>query len=740
MFQTVTKQPLNIVQIGDSYSSGGGTGDYLLPQGCYRSLDNWGYRVASSLKDRFAVRYVNRACSGDLIDTYFNRNYLGTIDCRPPVLDEVFVDIDGTTCKRFVEPQNKYITQDVDLILMTYGENEFYFQSKWPRTRGIMSCFFATSDGEECRGSVNDIHQGVSTGQYRLDLINILRDMKSRMKPGGKVILSSHPHLIMDTEYKFILSSYNAGYEIRNLAILFDNEQRTAVKEANELEGVEFAFYFDKTKELFSGHEPHPSYWHENPKRWMNEFLLIPDVYEVHHPKKEGYQRWGDAISVRMFNADLIPNGVKSTGSGANNVDLVFVIDTTSSMGSTIGSVKTKMGEIAGEIASVTQSYRMAIVTYRDFPPPLPHHGDYGDYPSRIDLPFTNHLPTIQAAINKISVAGGGDVEETVLSGINTALDMDWRSGVVKMQLVMGDAPAKIVDGKEPNSGLTVDQIIAKSKALDPVQVLVVDTHASGEMSKPGSPVASIAIGTGGSVTPGKGDVVSAIKQVLGNALRKPFGWIGENIVGRTGTPVMFDATGSFDPFGLDITSYEWDFDGDDVFDQVTDHPLTSHTYTAAFEGIALLRVTSASGTGTASALIRVDDQGSIHQPSDKYCEVDATTGLPILEDAEGNSLFCQLNTTMWTKESYPNSNVVIQNNTAFIEKCYEAIGSPMLRQQSCAVQVAVFGFVKKVAVGFYEEACHALDTVLMVDSSIQVLLQTCLEMCHILLGQHVFL
>jgi tetratricopeptide (TPR) repeat protein len=60
--------------------------------------------------------------------------------------------------------------------------------------------------------------------------------------------------------------------------------------------------------------------------------------------------------------------------------------------------------------------------------------------------------------------------------------------------------------------------------------------------------------------------------------------------------PVTFDASGSSDPDGT-ITSYDWDFDGDGLFDLSTEDPVATHSYsTSGFKDVTL-RVTDTEGT-----------------------------------------------------------------------------------------------------------------------------------------------
>lgn len=69
---------------------------------------------------------------------------------------------------------------------------------------------------------------------------------------------------------------------------------------------------------------------------------------------------------------------------------------------------------------------------------------------------------------------------------------------------------------------------------------------------------------------------------------------------------VSFDASGSHDPDGT-IISYEWDFDGDGVYDANNPSPLAGHAYTTPGTFTCRLRVTDNDGqTGEATATVKV--------------------------------------------------------------------------------------------------------------------------------------
>ena len=143
------------------------------------------------------------------------------------------------------------------------------------------------------------------------------------------------------------------------------------------------------------------------------------------------------------------------------DTDIVFVIDSTGSMGDEIGAVKAYVNNLADAIGGVSASYRMALVDYKD---------DCDSYQSRVDVDFTSDVPTFKEGVSNLYADGGGDEAESVYSGLNTALDLDWRDGVRRSIFIIGDAPGK---DPEPVTGFTqsdiVDKAIAKGVGIYPL-------------------------------------------------------------------------------------------------------------------------------------------------------------------------------------------------------------------------------------------------------------------------------
>jgi hypothetical protein len=72
------------------------------------------------------------------------------------------------------------------------------------------------------------------------------------------------------------------------------------------------------------------------------------------------------------------------------------------------------------------------------------------------------------------------------------------------------------------------------------------------------------------------------------------------------GQEIGFDVSHSFSPHGQ-LASYEWDFDGDGVFDESTVIPIATHTYGEAADWTMRVRITDSTGAASvASAMVHI--------------------------------------------------------------------------------------------------------------------------------------
>jgi von Willebrand factor type A domain-containing protein len=149
------------------------------------------------------------------------------------------------------------------------------------------------------------------------------------------------------------------------------------------------------------------------------------------------------------------------TGADGHQIDVVFAVDTTGSMGGLLDGAKQTVWSIASHIKQVDPdaSIRIGLVAYKDV-------GD--EY---ITKPFklTTDLDAMYAELMSYTAAGGGDTPENVDAALNDALHtMQWRTGAKKMVFVVGDAPPAsrgdvprfdVLARQASESGITINTI-----------------------------------------------------------------------------------------------------------------------------------------------------------------------------------------------------------------------------------------------------------------------------------------
>lgn len=104
----------------------------------------------------------------------------------------------------------------------------------------------------------------------------------------------------------------------------------------------------------------------------------------------------------------------------ACSTDLLFLIDTTGSMGPHIDAAKNQMKSIVDNIEEAFLSeaeVRIAVVGYKD----------HMDKPSIQFLDFTSDTDTVRQFIDSLNAIGGADLPEDVLGGVRQALDASWQ-------------------------------------------------------------------------------------------------------------------------------------------------------------------------------------------------------------------------------------------------------------------------------------------------------------------------
>ena len=590
-------RPLKIVLLGDSYSAGNGGGGYSGPSGCYRSPNNWAQRYKRRLQTSgFNVTFDNQACS-------------------------------GATTGRVLANQISHVTSDTDLVLLTIGGNDLDFEGIVKRCFWVgLAGSFDGRNEDDCRQKVRNAQDKFDDGSLRSSLTRVLDAIGDKLGPDGRIGLISYPQLERNDGYTlhtlrpgFPLprrTSYQAGREVRNLGVTGRNLQRSVVTEYNtdhEARGRAAATFVDRTQEWFSGHEPEAALGYVSSDRWIHAAAPADswNYREWYHPNLTGHTEWGNRIFDEYANLGAI--GTLDPGTGGA-IDIVFAVDTTGSMGEEIGAVRTHLNQILTTLSTRSPNFRAAVVTYKDDP----SHGGYGgDYPSRVEVGFTNDVPALRSAVDALDAYGGGDLEETVYSGLMTSIGLPWRNGVKKVVVVLGDAPPK---DPEPVTGFTAQTIIDAAAAVDPASVYAIDADGLG------SDVSDIAAATGGRVIPvdDATEVDNALNEIINDAADRPYAWLDGPHVLRAGDTLELNASGSYgvlDP----LTSYEWDFDGDGTYDQTTTEPVVSHQFDGLQDALTAVQVTDTGGrSAVANTHVLVTEDGDDVPTGDDNCPTDA--------------------------------------------------------------------------------------------------------------------
>jgi len=119
---------------------------------------------------------------------------------------------------------------------------------------------------------------------------------------------------------------------------------------------------------------------------------------------------------------------------GDHQIDVVFAVDTTGSMGGLLDGAKRTVWSIASHIRKTDPNadLRIGLVAYKDI----------GDEYVTKPFSLTTDLDAVYSELASYTASGGGDTPEDVDAALDDALhSMSWRTGARKLLFVVGDAP-----------------------------------------------------------------------------------------------------------------------------------------------------------------------------------------------------------------------------------------------------------------------------------------------------------
>ena len=563
---------INIVHIGDSYSAGNGAGSYYGGIKYFRSRKNWGEKYVKLLKTTDTkVNYLNIAQSGNTTNFMLNTDYLDDI------------------------PEN------TDLILMTIGGNDVNFGDI------VKQCFvIGLRDGSTCEKLINSAKENLPAAIKGTE--EILKKLEDKLSPNSQIILAGYPLLSLDTDYSLATcsqkiyslctewDSYPVAQDIRALGKLANYHQSDLAKEWNNEHDMKL-IYVDTISDKFSGHEPNPSIFSRNDVRWINEFFetmgeidssgktkskSTGTVEEWYHPNITGHQK----IGATVFEKTGVPTVARDITSNSSNIDIVFTIGSLknnkdytniiNSINSSIDTLKRKNSSVRYSLIANTSSGPKVIVE------------------------FTTNAEEIKNAVRDLYInpSSSSSMYEAISSGLN----LNWRPGVKKMSIIISEENNYTLNG---NGGSWQD-LAKKSYEIDPVEFYVISSE--GELPQD---IKNLASSTGGDVFEGESENFDYSMQNIASIIStKPFAWLEGPFVIKSGDELMLDASGSYSP-GSTIYKYEWDFNGDGVYEITTSEAEVNYVFEQDFDGFIGVRVTDYnSNSSVASTKLTVSNDG----------------------------------------------------------------------------------------------------------------------------------
>jgi Mg-chelatase subunit ChlD len=128
-----------------------------------------------------------------------------------------------------------------------------------------------------------------------------------------------------------------------------------------------------------------------------------------------------------------------------NQLDVVFLMDVSGSMGDELDVVKAEANVIMQNLRNLVADTNFAVATFADYPGFRDTqygnlYGGSGDYPWRLDQDLTADMLQVNRAINRISLLNGEDGPEAYTRALYEVQSLSWRPGSRRLVILFGDA------------------------------------------------------------------------------------------------------------------------------------------------------------------------------------------------------------------------------------------------------------------------------------------------------------
>jgi hypothetical protein len=294
--------------------------------------------------------------------------------------------------------------------------------------------------------------------------------------------------------------------------------------------------------------------------------------------------------------------GTKTTGS-----NVVFLVDASEQMTTNHQKVQQFINQKGPEILASGGKYTV-----------IPYYGYYGLHPDivagiggsnyytrALTSPFSTPVhekyttPFIYGGVVGDPNSGSGQIHGSAIAALKKTFEsLDWQYGSTKSVILLTNNPS---NDSNNGVGATMEQVVRLSLSIDPVNVYPVVPE---EMA---NSYQSLAKDTAGQVVTYTDDLLQAANQAFTKTTQRPVPLLkNTEYRAEPGQEITFDASDSY-VIDADITKYEWDFDGDSVFEATTTTPSINHTYSADFTGLMQVRISASNNTiANMSATVKV--------------------------------------------------------------------------------------------------------------------------------------
>ncbi|MBO0588415.1 flagellin [Sporosarcina sp. E16_8] len=203
-----------------------------------------------------------------------------------------------------------------------------------------------------------------------------------------------------------------------------------------------------------------------------NDTLSTQDKKMVQQEIDEIKRSIDDIVEYTEFNTLKVlrpPVIDKPPGSSLGMTDIVFLIDSTGSMGTAISNVKKNIDSFVNSISTAGINIQIGLVDYKDESPT-----DGGI--KSVVYPFTSNVDDFKIYLDELVANGGGDFPESGLEAIHEALKYPFRESASKNFILITDAMVHDNDDGDGGDGKSIYDIeeIAKRLSVATIKLNVI--------------------------------------------------------------------------------------------------------------------------------------------------------------------------------------------------------------------------------------------------------------------------